>query len=133
MAVPRLVMSAVACTVGLAFWWALTEPLHVPPLALYAVPALILFGSGVIAGRMGVLAAPISLLFSLFLGSLIATQMHQAFVPESLPVSRFGAQLAIEPVALVWPMIAAAIAGALGGLVGERMLPTRPEWPGQRR
>ncbi|MDE3193623.1 MAG: hypothetical protein KGN00_08055 [Chloroflexota bacterium] len=133
MAVPRLVMSVFACTVGLAFWWALTEPLAFPLPALYAVPALILLGSGVIAGRMGVLAAPISLLFSLFLGSLIATWLHQAFVPETAPVSHFGAQLVIEPVSLIAPLVAAAVCGVLGGFLGERMLPTRAEWPGQRR
>ncbi|MBU6424316.1 MAG: hypothetical protein KGQ88_09800 [Chloroflexi bacterium] len=132
MALPRLVMSVVACTVGLAFWWALTEPLELPLPALYAVPALVLLGSGVIAGRMGILAAPISLLFSLFLGSLIATWLHHAFTPEMAPVSRFGAQLAIEPVALVGPLLAAAVCGVLGGLLGERMLPTRAEWPGRR-
>ncbi len=125
-------MSVLACTVGLAFWWALTEPLPFPLPALYVLPGLMLLGSGVIAGRMGVLAAPISLLFSLFLGSLIATRLHQAFVPESVPVSHFGAQIAIEPASLVVPLVAAVVAGAIGGLLGERMLPTRAEWPGRR-
>lgn len=132
MAVPRLVMSVVACTVGLAFWWALTEPLPLPRPILYSLPVLILLGGGVIAGRMGVLSAPIALVFSLWLGSLIATWMHHAFVPESLPVSRFGSELAIEPLSLVWPMIAAAFVGAVGGVLGERLLPTRAEWPGRR-
>jgi hypothetical protein len=124
-------MAVLASTVGLAFWWALTEPLPLPLLLIYAVPVVIVLGCGVIAGRMGVLAAPIALLFSLWLGSLIATWLHHAFVPEGLPVSRF-ALLTIEPLALVWPMIAAGIVGAIGGVVGERLLPTRAEWPGSR-
>ena len=132
MAAPRLVASVLACTVGLAFWWALTEPLRFPPLALYALPLLLLFAAGVIAGRLGALAAPTSLLFSLFLGSLIATWLHHAFVPQSEPVSRFGAQLAIEPMSLIGPLLVAALAGAIGGLLGERLLPTRSRWPGQR-
>ncbi len=131
MAVPRLVASVLACTVGLAFWWALTEPLPVPPFVLYAVPAAILLACGVIAGRLGAVAAPCSLLFSLLLGSLIATRLHQAFVPASAPVSRFGVYLSIDLVALIGPLIAAALAGAIGGVVGERVLPTRREWPGR--
>ena len=95
MAVPRLVAAVFATMVGLAFWWALTEPLPIPPLVLYGVPALILFACGVIAGGLGGVAAPVALVFSLLLGSLIATQLHQAFVPASLPVSRFGG-LAID-------------------------------------
>ena len=131
MAVPRLVAAVIACTVGLAFWWALTEPLPLPALLLYAIPAVILAACGVIAGRLGAIASPIALLFSLLLGSLIATQLHQAFLPETLPVSRFGGYLAIEPLSLVVPFAIAAILGALGGVVGERVLPTRSEWPGR--
>lgn len=125
MAVPRLVASVLACTVGLAFWWALTEPLPVPPLVLYGVPALILLATGVIAGRLGALAAPCALLFSLLLGSLIATQLHQAFVPATPPVSRFGTALAIDPLALAIPLLAAAIVGAVGGVVGDLVMPPR--------
>ena len=131
MAIPRLVASVLACTVGLAFWWALTEPLPVPPVVLYAVPAAILLACGVIAGRLGAVAAPVALVFSLLLGSLIATKLHQAFVPASVPVSGFGGYLSIDLVALVGPLIAAAIAGAVGGVVGERLLPTRKERPGR--
>jgi len=53
----RLVLSIVATTVGLAFWWALTEPLPVPPVILLGVPAAIVFCAGLIAGRLGVLAS----------------------------------------------------------------------------
>jgi hypothetical protein len=130
-AVPRLVASVIACTFGLAFWWALTEPLPLPAALLYSIPAVILAACGVIAGRLGVIAAPIALLFSLLLGSLIATQLHQAFSPATVPVSRFGGYIAIEPVALIVPFVLAAILGAIGGIVGERVLPTRSEWPGR--
>ncbi len=132
MAGPRLVASVLSCTVGLAFWWALSEPLQLHPLLLYGVPAALLFAGGIVAGRTGPLAAPVSLLFSLLLGSLIATRLHRAFVPGALPVSRFGA-MPIDAAALALPLLAAAIVGVLGGIVGERMLPTRPYWPGQRR
>jgi len=119
-----------ACTVGLAFWWALTEPLPVPALVLYGVAALLLFACGVIAGRFGAVSAPIAYLFSLLLGSLIATRLHQAFVPASLPVSRFGG-VAIEGAELLAPLIFASLAGLMGGVLGERLLPTRREWPGR--
>ena len=128
---PRLVAAVIASTVGLAFWWALTEPLPLPPVLLYAIPAVILAACGVIAGRLGSAAAPVALLFSLLLGSLIATRLHQAFSPATLPVSRFGGYIAIEPVALILPFVLAAGVGALGGIVGERILPTRREWPGR--
>lgn len=127
----RLVASVLACTVGLAFWWALTEPLPLPAPLLYAVPAGILFACGVIAGRIGVVASPVALLFSLLLGSLIATAMHRAFEPTHAPVSRFGA-IALDPAALLGPLGAAVVLGVLGGILGERMLPTRREWPGRR-
>lgn len=118
---PRLVGSVIATTVGLAFWWALTEPLPIPPAVLLAVPAVILLCSGVIAGRLGPIAAPCGMLFSLLLGSLIATQLHQAFVPSFPPVSRFGAGITLELPALLLPLSAAALLGALGGLAGERL------------
>ena len=57
----RLVASIVATTVGLAFWWSLTEPLPVPLTILLGVPAAILFCAGLIAGRLGVLASPIAM------------------------------------------------------------------------
>ena len=80
----RLFASVVATTTGLAFWWALTEPLPVPPAIGLSVAAAILFCAGLIAGRMGVIAAPTALLFSLLVGSIIATQLHQAFRPLML-------------------------------------------------
>lgn len=115
-----------ACTVGLAFWWALTEPLPVPPPVLFALPVAVLLASGVIAGRLGAVAAPCALLFSLLLGSLIGTQLHHYFTPTSPPVSAFGG-FRIEPTSLVIPLLASAVIGAIGGLIGERMLPTRGE------
>jgi len=84
----RLVASVVAATMALAFWWALTEPLPFAPAVLYAVPALILFIAGITAGRVGALAAPIALVFSLLLGSIIATPLHQAGVAGPLARGR---------------------------------------------
>lgn len=124
MTAPRLVASVTACTVGLAFWWALTEPLPVPPLVLFSLPVAVLLASGVIAGRFGALAAPCALLFSLLLGSLIGTQLHHAFTPASPPVSAFGG-FRIDAASLAVPLVASAVIGAIGGLIGERILPTR--------
>jgi hypothetical protein len=129
-AVPRLVASVISATMALAFWWALTEPLRLSPVVLYSIPASILFICGVTAGRMGVIAAPIALAFSLLLGSIIATQLHQAFVPSSTPVSTL-AGIAIDPSALPLPLALSALAGLAGGFLGERLLPTRREWPGR--
>lgn len=131
MAAPRLFASVISATMALAFWWALTEPLPLAPALLYSIPAVILFTCGVTAGRMGPLAAPIAFLFSLLLGSLIATQLHRSFVPAFQPVSRF-AGIDIDPASLLLPLAIAALLGALGGLLGERLLPTRREWPGRR-
>src|SRR5438876_25142 len=80
-----------ASAIGLGFWWALTEPLPVPPAILLGVAGAILFCAGLIAGRGGALAAPVALLFSLFFGSILATQLHQAFRPQSLPIEEFNA------------------------------------------
>ncbi|HET8568720.1 MAG TPA: hypothetical protein VFM93_07025 [Candidatus Limnocylindria bacterium] len=126
----RLLAAVIACTVGLAFWWGLTEPLPVAPAVLLGVPAGILVCAGVIAGRLGAVAAPVALLFSLFLGSILATQLHQAFVPASPPVSRFGGLLEIALPQLLLPLAAAALLGGVGGLAGERILPSR--WPPRR-
>ena len=131
MTVPRLVASVLACTVGLAFWWALTEPLRLTAVVLYTVPGAILFAGGVIAGRAGIAAAPTALLFSLLLGSLIGTWMHRSLTPSSLPISRFGGYVSLDVEGLVGPLVLAAILGLLGGVLGERMLPTRTEWPGR--
>jgi len=120
----RLVASIIATTVGLAFWWALTEPLPVPPVILLAVPAGILFCAGLIAGRLGVVAGPVALLFSLFVGSIIATQLHQAFAPNTQPISSFGALIALSLPELLAPLAGAAVLGAIGGFFGERLLPT---------
>ena len=120
----RLVLSIIATTVGLAFWWALTEPLPIPPVILLAVPALILFCSGLIAGRLGVIASPLGLLFSLFVGSIIATQLHQYFAPSTPPISSFGPFIALSLPELIAPLALAAVLGLAGGFFGERLLPT---------
>ena len=122
----RMIAAVTATTTGLAFWWGLTEPLPIPPPILLAVPAAILVCAGVIAGRLGALAAPCALAFSLLLGSIIATQLHQAFVPSFAPVSSFGGLVALELPGLLLPIAAAAVLGAAGGLVGERLAPSRP-------
>lgn len=121
----RMLASVLATTIGLAFWWGLTEPLPVPPAILLGVSAGILVCAGVVAGRLGAAAAPCALLFSLFLGSILATQMHQAFTPSFAPVSRFGGLLVLELPAIFLPLAVAAALGAVGGLVGERLLPSR--------
>jgi len=125
MTMARMLASVLATTTGLAFWWGLTEPLPVPPAILLGVSAGILLCAGVIAGRLGVVAAPCALLFSLLLGSILATQMHQAFTPSFAPVSRFGGLLVLELPAILIPLAIAAALGALGGAVGERLLPSR--------
>ena len=119
----RLVLSIVATTVGLAFWWALTEPLPVPPVILLGIPAAILFCAGLIAGRLGVLASPIALLFSLFVGSIIATQLHQYFSPSSAPISSFNAFIGLSLPELLVPLGVAAGLGLVGGYFGERLMP----------
>jgi hypothetical protein len=121
----RLVASVIATSIGLAFWWGLTEPLPVPPVILLGVPAAILFCAGLIAGRLGVVASPIALLFSLFIGSIIATQLHQAFRPNTPPVSSFGGLVILSVPELIVPLGAALVLGALGGVIGERLLPPR--------
>ena len=120
----RLVASIVATTIGLGFWWALTEPLPVPPLILLGIPAAILLCAGVIAGRLGVIAAPIALLFSLFVGSIIATQLHQYFAPATPPISSFGAFIALSLPEVLGPIAIATVLGAIGGVIGERLSPT---------
>jgi hypothetical protein len=120
-----MVAAVLAATIGLAFWWGLTEPLPVPPAILFGVSAGILLCAGVIAGRLGVAAAPCALLFSLFLGSILATQMHQAFAPSFAPVSHFGSLLVLELPGILVPLAVAAALGAIGGFAGERLLPTR--------
>src|SRR5207248_1921421 len=52
--------------------------------------------SGLIAGRGGIIAAPSALLFSLFIGSILATQLHQAFRPQSPPIEEFNALISLR-------------------------------------
>ena len=120
----RLVLSVIATTVGLAFWWALTEPLPIPPAILLTVPAAILFCAGLIAGRLGVVASPVALLFSLFVGSIIATQLHQYFAPSTPPISSFNAFISLSLPDLLVPLALAAALGLAGGFFGERLMPT---------
>jgi hypothetical protein len=122
---PRVFASVVASATGLAFWWALTEPLPVPPLILLGVAAAILFCAGLIAGNGGAIAAPVAFLFSLFLGSIIATQLHQAFRPQSPPVEEFNALISLRFPELLAPLAIAALIGAGSGWLGERLLPSR--------
>jgi hypothetical protein len=104
----------------------LTEPLPVPPVILLSVPAAILFCAGLIAGRLGAIASPVALLFSLFIGSIIATQLHQAFRPNTPPVSSFGELIVLSFPELVVPLVAAFVLGGVGGVLGERLLPSAP-------
>jgi hypothetical protein len=120
----RLIAAVTATSIGLAFWWALTEPLPVPPVILLAVPAAILFCAGVMAGRLGAIASPVALLFSLFIGSIIATQLHQYFRPNTPPVSSFGDLVVLAFPELIAPLAAAVVLGGAGGLLGERLLPS---------
>jgi hypothetical protein len=120
----RLVAAVIATSIGLAFWWALTEPLPVPPVILLGVAAAILFCAGIIAGRLGAIASPVSLLFSLLVGSIIATQLHQYFRPNTPPVSEFGPLLVLQLPELLIPLGAAVLLGAVGGFLGERLLPS---------
>ena len=120
----RLVAAVIATSIGLAFWWGLTEPLPVPPVILLGVAAAILFCAGIIAGRLGAIASPVALLFSLFIGSILATQLHQYFSPNTPPVSSFGPLLVLQLPELLVPLGAAVVLGALGGVLGERLLPS---------
>jgi len=119
----RLLASVIATTIGLAFWWALTEPLPVPPVILLGVPAAILVCAGLIAGRLGVVAAPVALVFSLFVGSIIATQLHQAFRPQTAPVDEFNGLISLHFPEVVAPLAVSVLIGAVGGWVGERLVP----------
>jgi ABC-type antimicrobial peptide transport system permease subunit len=122
---PRLFASVVASAIGLAFWWALTEPLPVPPVILLGVAGAILFCAGLIAGRGGVIAAPAAFLFSLFIGSIIATQLHQAFRPQTEPVDEFNGLISLHLPEVLAPLAIAVVVGAIGGYLGERILPSR--------
>ena len=128
----RLVAAVIATSIGLAFWWALTEPLPVPPVVLLGVPAAILFCAGIIAGRLGAIASPVALLFSLFVGSIIATQLHQYFRPNTPPVSSFGELIVLQLPDLLAPLAVAVVLGGVGGLLGERLLPSGERGNGGR-
>jgi hypothetical protein len=121
--------SVVASAIGLAFWWALTEPLPVPPAILLGVAGAILFCAGLIAGNGGAVAAPVAFLFSLFVGSIISTQLHQAFRPETAPVDEFNGLISLHFPEVLGPLAVAVVIGALGGWLGERILPTRERRP----
>ena len=121
----RVFASVVASAIGLAFWWALTEPLPVPPLILLGVAGAILFCAGLIAGNGGAIAAPVAFLFSLFVGSIISTQLHQAFRPQTAPVDEFNGLISLHFPELLAPLAIAVAIGAAGGWLGERILPSR--------
>ena len=126
---PRVFGSVVASAIGLAFWWALTEPLPVPPVILLGVAGAILFCAGLIAGNGGAVAAPVALLFSLFIASIIATQLHQAFRPQSAPIDEFNGLISLRFPEVLAPLGIAVVIGAAAGWVGERLLPSKGEAP----
>ena len=121
----RVFAAVLASAIGLAFWWGLTEPLPVPPGILLGVAGAILFWAGLIAGRGGAIAAPVAFLFSLFLGSILATQLHQAFRPQSPPIEEFNALISLHFPEVLGPLAIAALIGAGAGWIGERLLPSR--------
>jgi hypothetical protein len=121
----RVFASIVASAIGLAFWWALTEPLPVPPVILLGVAGAILFCAGLIAGNGGAIAAPVAFLFSLFMASIISTQLHQAFRPQTAPVDEFNGLISLHFPEVLAPLAIAIVIGAVGGLIGERVLPSR--------
>ena len=123
---PRVFASVVASAIGLAFWWALTEPLPVPPVILLGVAGAILFCAGLIAGNGGAIAAPIAFLFSLFVASIIATQLHQAFRPQTAPVEEFNGLISLHFPEVLAPLAIAVVIGAAGGWIGERLMSDRP-------
>ena len=122
---PRMFASIVASAIGLAFWWALTEPLPVPPPILLGVAAAILFCAGLIAGNGGAIAAPVAFLFSLVVGSILSTQLHQAFRPEARPVDEFNGLISLHFPEVLAPLLLAVAIGLAGGFVGERILPSQ--------
>src|SRR5947207_2340594 len=95
------------------------------------------FGAGFFAGRRTVLAGALSvlvgaflyaivaLLFALFVGSIIATQLHQAFRPQTAPVDEFNGLISLHFPEVLAPLAIAVVIGAVGGWVGERLVPAR--------
>src|SRR5439155_1421193 len=73
---------------------------------------------------MSPISAPVAFLFSLFIASIIATQLHQAFRPQSLPVEEFNGLISLRFPEVLAPLAVALVIGAIGGWVGERVLPT---------
>ena len=88
---------------------------------------------GLIAGNGGAVAAPVALLFSLFIASIIATQLHQAFRPESAPIEEFNGLIALRFPEVLAPLGIAVVIGAAAGWVGERLLPSRGRPDAPRR
>src|SRR5207247_1626035 len=61
--------------------------------------------------------------FSFFLRSLIATQLHQAFRPQTAPVDEFNGLISLHFPEVVAPLAVSVLIGAVGGWVGERLVP----------
>ena len=57
--------------------------------------------------------------------SEIATQLHQYFRPNTPPVSSFGPLLVLQLPDLLVPLGVAIVLGGVGGMLGERLLPSR--------
>src|SRR5947207_2680154 len=72
------------------------------------------FGAGFFAGRRTVLV-----------GSIIATQLHQAFRPQTAPVDEFNGLISLHFPEVLAPLAIAVVIGAVGGWVGERLVPAR--------
>src|SRR5207237_9739739 len=101
------------------------EPTSAPPHSQHPVARPILVCSGLIAGRGGIIAAPSALLFSLFIGSILATQLHQAFRPQSPPIEEFNALISLRFPEVLAPLAIAVVIGAVAGWFGERLLPSQ--------
>src|SRR5437899_7777611 len=74
-----------ASAIGLGFWWALTEPLPVPPAILLGVAGAILFCAGLMAGGGGAPPPPGGGLFSLFFWCDPPPPRPQTLPPPPLP------------------------------------------------
>jgi hypothetical protein len=57
--------------------------------------------------------------------SIIATQLHQAFRPQSAPIDEFNGLISLHFPEVLAPLAIAIVIGAAGGWVGERILPSR--------
>jgi hypothetical protein len=76
-------------------------------------------------GKRRRIAAPVAFLFSLFVASIIATQLHQAFRPQTAPVDEFNGLISLRFPEVLAPLVIAVLIGAVGGWVGERLVPAR--------